>query len=306
MAATPSTGLDRSGKASSSWRAVTLVRYPMISVVLPVRDGLPWLEGQLDALAAQLCEVPWEVVVADNGSSDGSTATARAWADRDTRMRVLDASARRGPGAARNAGVRAARGELLAFCDADDVVQPGWLQACVAALTEADVVAGIFDMATLNGRPGAETAAAATRQLGFLPAGLAANLAVRRQAFDAVGGFNEDLLVGEDIDLSWRLQLQGFRFAVAREALVAKREPQALAPLFRLGLAYGRCGPLLYRQYRSRGARRDVVGSARSWAWLVVAVVGLVRADVRRRWVRAAGVRLGRLLGSVSQHVFFP
>jgi glycosyltransferase involved in cell wall biosynthesis len=278
----------------------------MISVVLPVRDGLPWLEGQLDALAAQLCEMPWEVVVADNGSRDGSMATAQSRADRDTRMRVLDASARRGPAAARNAGVRAARGELLAFCDADDVVQPGWLQACVAALADADVVAGIFDMATLNGRPLGATVPAATSQLGFLPAGLAANLAVRRQAFEAVGGFCEDLLVGEDIDLSWRLQLEGFRFAVARDALVAKREPQRLGPLFRLGLAYGRCGPALYRRYRSQGARRDLAGSARSWAWLVVAVVGLVSADVRRRWVRAAGVRLGRLAGSVSKHVFFP
>src|SRR5665213_4169463 len=99
----------------------------MISVVLPVRDGLPWLDEQLGALAAQHCDEPWEVVVADNGSSDASVALARDWAERCAAMRVLDASARVGPAAARNAGVMAARGELLAFCDADDVVQAGWL-----------------------------------------------------------------------------------------------------------------------------------------------------------------------------------
>jgi glycosyltransferase involved in cell wall biosynthesis len=278
----------------------------MISVVLPVRDGLPWLDAQLDALVAQHCDGPWEIVVADNGSSDGSVAAAQGWADRDARLRVIDASKRRGPSAARNAGVRAAHGDLLAFCDADDVVQPGWLQACVDALAQADVVAGTYDMATLNGRGPAETAPAGTSQLGFLPAGLAANLAVRRLAFEAVGGFAEDLVVGEDIDLSWRLQLEGFQFAVARRAVVAKREPAGLAPLFRMGLSYGRCGPALYRRYRHQGAHRDLSGSARSWAWLVLATVGLWRGDVRRRWVRAAGVRLGRLSGSLSKHVFFP
>ncbi|HVC69150.1 MAG TPA: glycosyltransferase family A protein [Acidimicrobiales bacterium] len=278
----------------------------MISVVLPVRDGLPWLDAQLAALAAQQWDGPWEVVVADNGSADASADLARSWGRRCDRIRVLDASHRSGPAAARNAGVRAARGEMLAFCDADDIVQPGWIAACVAGLADADLVAGSFDMASLNGMTPGAPSAAATDQLGFLPAGLAANLAVRRPAFDAVGGFGEQLFVGEDIDFCWRLQLQGFRFAPAPDAVVAKREPADPWVLFRRALAYGRCGPLLYRRYRQQGARRDLVGSARSWAWLVAALPGLRRRDVRRRWVRALGVRLGRLTGSVAERVFFP
>jgi len=284
----------------------------MISVVLPVRDGLPWLDAQLTALAAQECDEPWEVVVADNGSRDDSVALVHQWSVRCGVIRLLDASARPGPSAARNAGVRAARGELLAFCDADDVVQPGWLRACVAALADADVVAGVFDFSSLNapasapGQGGDGPVPAAISQLGFLPAGLAANLAVRRVALDAVGGFDEEMTVGEDIDLCWRLQLEGFRFALAPDAAVAKRERGRLGPLFRRALAFGRCGPLLYRRYRGRGARRDVAGATRSWLWLVVSVPLLGRPDGRRRWVRAAGVRLGRLAGSVSERTFFP
>jgi glycosyltransferase involved in cell wall biosynthesis len=278
----------------------------MISVVLPVRDGLPWLDSQLDALTAQECDMPWEVVVADNGSSDASLSVAQSWAARNDHIRVVDASSILGPGAARNAGVRAAQGDLLAFCDADDVVQPGWLRAIAAALIDADVVAGSFDMASLNGIRTDELSPAATSQLGFLPAGLAANLAVRRPAFDAVGGFSEELFVGEDIDLCWRLQLHGYRFSLVPAAVVAKREPAGFGILFRRALAYGRCGPKLYRRYHRNGARRDLVGSAKSWAWLVVALPGLGRTDVRRRWVRAAGVRLGRLVGSVREGVFFP
>ncbi len=275
-------------------------------MVVPVRDGLPWLDDQLAALAAQQCDEPWEVIVADNGSRDASVALARGWASRCSAIRVIDASARPGPAAARNVGVAAARGGSLAFCDADDVVQPGWLHACVAALADADLVAGIFDLHSLNGAAEGEPVPAATSQLGFLPAGLAANLAVRREAFTAVGGFAEELFVGEDIDLCWRLQLAGFRFVVTESAVVAKRERTNLRGLFDNALAYGRSGPNLYRRYRDRGATRDFAGTARSWAWLVVSLPRLGRADVRRQWVRAAGVRLGRLSGSLRERVFVP
>jgi hypothetical protein len=87
---------------------------------------------------------------------------------------------------------------------------------------------------------------------------------------------------------------------------VAKRERPGFGPLFARALAYGRCGPQLYRRYRGRGARRDLEGAARSWGWLVVSIPRLGRYELRRRWVRALGMRLGRLVGSVTERVFFP
>ncbi len=278
----------------------------MISVIVPVRDGGLWLAEQLAALASQQCPDPWEVVVADNGSSDGSAELARRWADEHPGFHVVDASERRGPSAARNAGARAASGEMLAFCDADDVVQPGWLAACAAALAGADAVAGYFDFWSLNGGRPAPAQAASTRQLGFLPAALGANLAVRRRAFDAVGGFAEELATGEDIDLSWRLQLAGFRFAEAPSAVVAKRELTQFDQVFRHARTYGRCGPVLFRRYRSEGARRDLTGALRAWAWVVVALPTLLRPARRATWARSAAVRLGRLEGSLAERVFFP
>ncbi len=278
----------------------------MISVIVPVRDGGPWFAEQLSAIASQQCPEPWEVVVADNGSSDGSAEVARRWAEAHSGFHVVDASARRGPSAARNAGAAAASGDKLAFCDADDVVQPGWLAGCAAALGDADVVAGHLDLWSLNGGPPAPAQAASTRQLGFLPAALGANLAVRRSAFDAVGGFDEELTTGEDIDLSWRLQLAGFRFAEAPSAVVAKRDRSRFDEVFRNARTYGRCGPVLFRRYRSEGARRDLTGALRAWVWLVVALPTLFRPERRTAWARAAAIRIGRLEGSVSERVFFP
>jgi GT2 family glycosyltransferase len=278
----------------------------LISVVIPVRNGAPWLDEQLRALSEQNCTEPWEVVVADNGSTDGSLAVADAWSRRCSSIRWVDASEMRGAPAARNVGVRAAVGELLAFCDADDVVSPDWLQACAKALAEADAVAGFFDLWSLNGLAPSAPVPAATRQLGFLAAGLGANMAVRRAAFEDVGGFAEDLIVGEDVDLCWRLQLRGYRFSVVPAAIVAKRERRELREVFRRATAYGRSGPALYRRHRSAGARRDLAGAAKSWAWLLFSAPGLVEPARRTEWTRTAGVRIGRIIGSARHRVFFP
>jgi cellulose synthase/poly-beta-1,6-N-acetylglucosamine synthase-like glycosyltransferase len=278
----------------------------MISVVVPVRDGMPWLAVQLQALVDQQCVDEFEILVVDNGSIDRSAEVAREWANRHRIVRWMDGAAVVGPGAARNVGVGAAQGDLLAFCDADDVVRPGWLAACVTALGHADVVAGVFDFWSLNGYPASPLRPAATSQLGFLPAGLGANLAVRRPAFDAAGGFAEDLRVGEDIDLCWRLQLAGCRFETAPEAVVSKRDHPGFARSFRHGTTYGLSGPTLFRRHRPDGARPDLAGAVKSWLWLVTHAPLLVRRDGRDQWAHAAGMRTGRLRGSMRERVLFP
>ena len=278
----------------------------MISVVVAVRDGMPLLEEQLRALDAQRCDEPWEVVVADNGSTDGTVAFAHRWATDHPNVRVVDASAVRGPAAARNAGVAAARGELLAFCDADDVVQAGWLAACADALRSADLVAGYFDFWSLNGHPAGPPIAAATRQLGFLPAGLGANLASRRGPFEAVGGFDVELLRGEDIDLCWRMQLHGSTFALAPDAVVSKRDRSDARGSFDQAYAFGQCGALLHRRFRAAGARRDLRGALKAWLWLLGRSYLVALPSRRAGWTRAAGIRLGRVTGSLRLRVFFP
>jgi glycosyltransferase involved in cell wall biosynthesis len=279
----------------------------MISVIVPVRNGMPWLPRQLQALVEQDYAGDWEVVVADNGSTDLTPIVAQEWAERHDKIRCTDASKVYGAPAARNAGVQAARGDLLAFCDADDIVQPGWLASCARALEEVDVMAGVFDFWSLNGLRASPPKPASMRQLGFLPAGLGANLAVRRQAFEAVGGFAEELLIGEDIDLCWRLQLSGYRFVIEFKAIVAKRERNEFKLVFRQAAGYGRSGPALYRRHRSGGARRNLTGAAKSWLWLLLLSPQLVTASNRRiEWARAAGMRSGRLVGSIRERAFFP
>ena len=96
-----------------------------VSVVIPARNAARTLDAQLQALAAQRFPAEWEVLVSDNGSTDATRAVAVEWAGRIPLLRVIDASARPGASAARNLGAAAAHGELLLFCDADDVVADG-------------------------------------------------------------------------------------------------------------------------------------------------------------------------------------
>jgi glycosyltransferase involved in cell wall biosynthesis len=282
----------------------------MISVIVPVRNGMPWLEEQLGALSEQQCDEPWEVVVADNGSIDESSLVVQEWAHRTDTFRLVDASGVRGPGATRNVGARSARGEFLAFCDADDVVHPGWLAGHVKALAEADVAVGMFDFWSLNGldppSPPTPSMPSAMSQFGFLPAGGSGNLSLRRHAFENVGGFAEDLMTGEDVDLIWRLQLSGHRYGLNTTSVVARRDQRGFWKMFRRFIAYGRSGPVLYRRYRADGLRRNVTLAAKTWVWLAVSTPRLVRPEFRLQWASIAGWRTGRLVESLRRGVFFP
>jgi glycosyltransferase involved in cell wall biosynthesis len=280
----------------------------VLSVIVPVKDGLPHLHEQLRALLTQECCHQWEVIVSDNGSRDQTAAVVKGYTEEYPRLRLVIASSVRGPGAARNFGVRYARGSILAFCDADDIVHPGWIESWARALTSAELSGGMIDNWTLNGQ-GAPSPAfrppPVRNQFGFLDSATSGNMAVRREAFEHVGGFDENIFVGEDIDLCWRLQLAGYRFTLS-DAVLSRREPRDTYALFKKSLSYGRCGPALYQRFRDAGLRAEGIAAIRSWAYLVLCIPRLVDPGFRRTWVRLAGWRIGRVVESCRRRVFFP
>ena len=287
----------------------------MLSVIMPLYNAVEVVGQQLDGLAAQTYRGRWELVVADNGSSDGGVELVRRWQGRVPALRVVDASARRGAAVARNLGAAAAHGEALAFCDADDIVTPGWLTALAGALERHDLVAGACDHQTLNPAGTAdwharsfETGAPTT--MGFLPYASSANMAVSAAAFRAAGGFDEGFAdlgaAGEDVDLSWRLQLAGHGLHFEPAALVRYRHRRDLHDIWRQNASYGMADVLLYRRFRDHGVRprtlRQTLGSYRG---LVLRVPAVGRRASRGVWLRDVGHRWGRVCGSVQQRVAF-
>jgi glycosyltransferase involved in cell wall biosynthesis len=286
-------------------------RSPRLSVVVPCRDAAATLGGQLAALADQRWDGDWEVIVADNGSTDVTRRIAESFRGRLPRLRVIDASARTGPAHARNRGADEAAGEALLFCDADDEVAPGWLAAMAEALETHDFVASRYEFAKLNPPPVAgarpESQSAGLNPYTyppFLPHAGGGGLGVKAVLHRAIGGFDEAMPVLEDTDYCWRLQLAGTPLVFVPDAVVHVRSRRDLAGIFRQNLAFGEGNVAIYTKYRSRGMPRLGPGPGLlRWAKLFVTAPRLATAAGRAAWLSQLGWRLGRLRGCLRYRV---
>ena len=276
-----------------------------VSVVVPCYDVVGVVEAQLAALAAQDFTGRFEVVLSDNGSRDGLADHVEEWAQRfGLDLRRVDSSGVQGVSHARNVGLRAARADLVAICDADDVVVPGWLRSLVEAAADADLVAGTMDVVTPNDavrrewRPGPTPGTLQTR-FGFLPFAMGCNLAVRKDVALAVDGWDESFVAGgDDVDFSWRVQLAGHRIALAPEAVVQYRYRPDLRGTARQFRDYARNEARLLALYGDRGAVAPAGVSRADLKWLLRHLHHLGQGPGRRgRWICRAARLYGREQG---------
>jgi glycosyltransferase involved in cell wall biosynthesis len=213
---------------------------PFVSVVVPVFNGEATIETCLRSLLAQDYE-SFEVIVVDNESTDGTAAVLEGFADRATVLR----EARRGAAAARNRGIREARGDVVAFTDGDCVADPGWLRAVVAPLENEEV--GIAGGRVLAARPcnrvekfgevihDQEMAICVYKP----PYVVSSNWASRRSVLQDAGLFDDEFLRSQDVELAYRIVQLGYRLVYAPEAVVYHRNQRTLAGLFREGFTHG-------------------------------------------------------------------
>ncbi|MCU1428503.1 MAG: glycosyl transferase family 2 [Actinomycetia bacterium] len=285
---------------------------PAISVVIPCRNAAATLPDQLEALAKQEYDGAWEVVVADNGSTDDSRAVAAGFRDRLPRFTLVDAAACRGQAYARNVGARVATGRALCFVDADDVVAPGYLGAMAAALAEHDFVSASFDSASLNPGWVGQTRRAYQEHeipdsLGFLPFVGGGGLGIRRELFTSIGGFDDTWWgAGEDIDFCWRAQRHGAQLHFVPEASVAIRWRASLRDLYRQGRNYGRGEPYLFMKYRGDGMASPGLKAGLDEWWALLQRLPRLRTRAQfANWLRRAARKFGRLEACVRFRVVY-
>jgi cellulose synthase/poly-beta-1,6-N-acetylglucosamine synthase-like glycosyltransferase len=249
---------------------------PPVSVVVPAYNA----ERTIDECVRSLLALRYpasrlQLVMVDNDSRDG---TARALARYGDRIAVVRET-RRGPGAARNAGLRVAEGALVAFTDSDCVVDRDWLARLLSPLADPQV--GVAGGAILALPPTGEIERYGETihdhrkaiEVFDPPYAITMSWASRREVLYELGGFDPWFRRGEDVDLSYRVVQAGYRLAFVPDAVVYHRNERTLAGLFREGCAHGFYG---VRTRRRHARFLHELGHGRSRA---------------APWTRAAGAR---------------
>lgn len=277
---------------------------PRVSVIIPAYNAQEYLAETLATVEAQTYR-DWEVVVADDGSTDGTVAVAEAFG---YGFKVLRGAANQGPAAARNRALRAATGDLLAFLDADDLWLPPYLERMVQ----------LYDDASAQGlRPGVLTCDARVlgpdgyfRETYWELMGFPADVTLERMlvsnpifggalspraVVDDAGGFCPELFGTEDYDLWLRLVELGYAVVAGREALTVYRLRTASVSANLARMA--RSLQLTYRRALDRGRltpRQRRIALRQLRLQRALEQVGLLRSERR-----AGGRPLARLLRHV-------
>ncbi len=214
---------------------------PLVSVIVPAHNASARIERLLSALAKQTLTESYETIVVDDASTDATPQHVAAF----PAVRYVRTQHRAGSYAARNRGLEAARGSIVAFTDADCVPMANWLERGVDALGPGiDLVAGRVKT-DLPARPSTAALVDSIRfldqelyvTLGF---GATANLLVRRSAFDRVGIFNVRLQSGGDREFGMRATDTGSVIRYAPNAVVLHESRDTLQALVRKSIRIGR------------------------------------------------------------------
>jgi glycosyltransferase involved in cell wall biosynthesis len=202
---------------------------PPVSVVIPAYNAERYLGEAIESVLAQTHE-PLETILVDDGSDDGTAAVARSYSG----VRLITQE-NAGPAAARNRGFAASRGELVAFHDADDLMTPDKLAVQVGEMLANPAIGCVLAEQELLIEEGAELPfwAAGSKVPTLMPARpdeLAdepdvhpMTMLVRREVFERVGGFDEEMRAAEDFDWMLRAAEDGVEFARLPRVLLRRR-----------------------------------------------------------------------------------
>jgi cellulose synthase/poly-beta-1,6-N-acetylglucosamine synthase-like glycosyltransferase len=228
--------------------------YPKVSVVVPIYNGKTDLPDLITCLCTQTYPRDRvEYLLVDNASQD-TTATiiqnsTLEASHKDITIRHLSEYKIQSSYAARNTGILASEGEILAFTDIDCRPHPDWLEKLVQPFNNPGIGIVSGAIAALPGKTLFEKYAEQHRVLSqedhfashFLPFGATANLAIRRQIFQELGLFRPHLTTGGDTDICWRVQLNSsWRLYYTHTAIVQHRHRDSFQGLLKQYYRYGR------------------------------------------------------------------
>ena len=204
----------------------------MISIIVPIYNAERYLEACLDSLLSQ-SEKELQILLVDDGSTDGSLAIAKEYAAKDTRVEVFYQS-NAGQSAARNVGLQHAKGEFIAFVDADDKIAENWCERHLEAIEGADYIQSGYQR-ILNGIAGKTQLPKHRYQFTSPCMRLYRREAIQDLRFEE-GMIYEDVVWSGDLWLSGArcrmIDYCGYRYTANPESTTSRRRPEAERRVF--------------------------------------------------------------------------
>jgi glycosyltransferase involved in cell wall biosynthesis len=284
-----------------------------LTIVMPCYSAEATLAAQLDAFVREPNAGEWELLIADNGSMDNSRTIAERYRARMPQLRVIDASARRSCASAKNIGAESALGEALIFCDADDVIAPGYVRAMARALDQHDMVACRYEFKKLN--PPWLVKARGGNQENGLPTlkyppysnhAWGGSLGIRTHIHRLLNGYDESMRYLADTDYCVRAQQMGFKIQFVRDAVVHYRHRSTLRSIYRQARTWSEYDQAIFARYGGKATKEKWRWRAHANIWITVLkrTPELLRSQEGRgilMW--RLGCQIGYLLGSVKHRV---
>jgi mycofactocin system glycosyltransferase len=237
-----------------------VVKKPFVSIIVPVHNRPLEIKTCLESLMN--IDYPsdcHEVIVVDDASSDVTPEVIKSY-----NVRLITLTQNRKAAFCRNLGAAHAKGEILAFIDSDCSADPDWLNRLVPSFNdnEVGIVGGKIDSYfTTSGLDRYEQVKSSliignqikrSRDVNsafYVPS---CNLLIRKILFQKVGGFNRHLVVGEDVDLCWRIQDNGFKVEFRPEGVIFHRHRNKIKAFCKRRFEYGTSEPMLQTLHRNR------------------------------------------------------
>ncbi|HEY78848.1 MAG TPA: mycofactocin system glycosyltransferase [Dehalococcoidia bacterium] len=258
------------------------VDYPRVSIVIPVRDQPDEITECLQSLMdLDYPEDRYEVLVVDDGSAKDISDIVAPF-----NIRLIRLEESRGAAAGRNIGAEKAKGDILAFLDADCTADRNWLREIVPFFQAEGVggvggfVASYHQQSYLDRYEEAFSSLNMGRHLIFqgnteanfyVPS---CNMLVSREVFKETGGFRSGMHVGEDVDFCWRMRRLGYALLYVPAGRIAHKHRNRLGKMLQRRHEYGTSEAALYRQHRDKRKRFPTsIGAALSLLAIITAIL---------------------------------
>lgn len=301
------------------WQPAPDAEAPLVSIVIPVYNRAREIGDCLEVvLSLNHQAARREIIVVDDGSTDDTVAVVRHYP-----VNLLVQPCNRGQSAARNAGVRAARGEIIALLDSDCIADPDWLKELLPYFRDSRValvggyVGSFFRESWLDRYEEVQSPLNMGREVAFGTTAASdfyvptCNVLIRKDAYLEVGGLDESLRLGEDVDLCWRLKEKGRRLLYVPCGQVRHKHRNRFREFLARRFDYGTSEAFLFSRHGQVKKRFPWKPAALGFlsccclgllkgAWLLWPLAGLLAASEAWRHHRQLREKTGAPLGFVT------